>query len=215
MPGVGVRTDPTQRTDPTTSTDPSVRTDPRAMPYVPAVTPRPAAAPGFDAPAPLDPEPVADPAPRYEFLEHIGSGGMADVYRARDNELGRHVAVKLFREAEETVADRQRREREVHLLSGLTHVGLVPVHDAGRLMHAGIERHYLVMELVDGLSLAHRIAEGPLKPRQVADIGAQVADVLSYVHGRGVIRRLDTRQCVRPARRDRVCSGHRRSGRGS
>jgi eukaryotic-like serine/threonine-protein kinase len=189
MPGVGVRTDPTQRTDPATRTDPVIRTDPAAMPNVPSATPRPRAAPGFDAPAPPEPEPSAGDAPRYEFLEHIGSGGMADVYRARDNELGRHVAVKLFREAEETIADRQRREREINLLSGLTHVGLVPVHDAGRLMHAGIERRYLVMELVDGLSLAHRIAEGPLKPRQVADVGAQVADVLSYVHGRGVIHR--------------------------
>ncbi len=196
MPGVGVRTDPTQRADPATRTDPrhaygdpALRTDPAAMPVVPATTPRPSSAPGFDAPASNEPEPVGEGAPRYEFLEHIGSGGMADVYRARDNELGRHVAVKLFRETEETVADQQRREREINLLSGLTHVGLVPVHDAGRLMHAGIERRYLVMELVDGLSLAHRIAEGPLKPRQVADVGAQVADVLSYVHGRGVIHR--------------------------
>jgi|GEM_PF-2434242 len=197
MPGVGVRTDPTRRTDPMTRTDPghgrhsdpAVRTDPSAMPVVPAATPRPAPAPGYDGTYDPASELAGEPAPRYEFLEHIGSGGMADVYRARDNELGRHVAVKLFREGEETVADQQRREREINLLSGLTHVGLVPVHDAGRLIHAGIERRYLVMELIDGLSLAHRIAEGPLKPRQVADIGAQVADVLSYVHGRGVIHR--------------------------
>ncbi|GAA1055175.1 hypothetical protein GCM10017608_20270 [Agromyces luteolus] len=196
MPGVGVRTDPTRRADPNRTdsgqvpySDPAVRTDPSAMPVVPAVTPRPVPAPGYDAAAEPAAATSAEPAPRYEFLEHIGSGGMADVYRARDNELGRHVAVKLFRDGEETVADQQRREREINLLSGLTHVGLVPVHDAGRLVHAGIERRYLVMELIDGLSLAHRIAEGPLKPRQVADIGAQVADVLSYVHGRGVIHR--------------------------
>ncbi|WP_430645224.1 serine/threonine-protein kinase [Agromyces sp. GXS1127] len=197
MPGVGVRTDPTRRTDPLTPTDPGraaggdpgVRTDPAAMPVVPGA-PTSSGASGVDAPASpaTDGEGLLD-APRYEFLEHIGSGGMADVYRARDNELGRHVAVKLFREGEETVADQQRREREINLLSGLTHVGLVPVHDAGRLIHAGIERRYLVMELIDGLSLAHRIAEGPIKPRQVADVGAQVADVLSYVHGRGVMHR--------------------------
>ena len=196
--GVGVSTDPTIRpdparrtgpggiADPAVRTDPSLRTDPRAMPVVPA--------PVEGEPAGRDEqyaagEPFQEPAPRYEFLEHIGSGGMADVYRARDNELGRHVAVKLFRDADESVSDRQRREREINLLSGLTHVGLVPVYDAGRLMHAGVERRYLVMELVEGLSLAHRIHEGPLKPRQVADIGAQVADVLSYVHGRGVIHR--------------------------
>lgn len=196
--GVGVSTDPTHRpdparrtgpggiADPAVRTDPSVRTDPRAMPVVPAPVEGVSAAQAEPQP---QGEPFQEPAPRYEFLEHIGSGGMADVYRARDNELGRHVAVKLFRDADESVSDRQRREREINLLSGLTHVGLVPVYDAGRLMHAGVERRYLVMELVEGLSLAHRIHEGPLKPRQVADIGAQVADVLSYVHGRGVIHR--------------------------
>ncbi|MGR2753363.1 serine/threonine-protein kinase [Agromyces arachidis] len=159
------------------------------MPYVPSPTqtPVPTAAEEYAAQARYE---GADPtAPRYEFLEHIGSGGMADVYRARDNELGRHVAIKLFREGEETVADHQRREREINLLSGLNHIGLVPVYDAGTLIHAGIERRYIVMELVEGLSLAHQLADGPLKPRQAADIGAQVADVLSYVHGRGVIHR--------------------------
>ncbi|MCK8607995.1 serine/threonine-protein kinase [Agromyces sp. C10] len=176
--------------DPSLQTDPSRRTDPRAMPYVPAPTqtPIPTAAEEYAAQAP--PYGAEDHStPRYEFLEHIGSGGMADVYRARDNELGRHVAIKLFRESDETVADRQRREREIHLLSGLTHVGLVPVYDAGTLIHAGVERRYIVMELIEGLSLAHQLADGPLKPRQVADIGAQVADVLSYVHGQGVIHR--------------------------
>jgi serine/threonine protein kinase len=191
-----VRTDPTLRgdaaslSDPSLQVDPARRTDPRAMPYVPSPTqtPIPTAADEYAAQAePSSPDEQG--APRYEFLEHIGSGGMADVYRARDNELGRHVAIKLFRESEETVADRQRREREINLLSGLTHVGLVPVYDAGTLIHAGVERRYIVMELVEGLSLAHQLADGPLKPRQVADIGAQVADVLSYVHGRGVIHR--------------------------
>lgn len=194
--GVGVRTDPTARgdaagrTDPSLQVDPARRTDPRAMPYVPSPTQTPIPTAAEEYAAQAGPDRADDHgAPRYEFLEHIGSGGMADVYRARDNELGRHVAIKLFREGEETVADRQRREREINLLSGLNHVGLVPVYDAGTLIHAGVERRYIVMELVEGLSLAHQLADGPLKPRQVADIGAQVADVLSYVHGRGVIHR--------------------------
>lgn len=196
VPGVGVRTDPTlrnnpaTRSDPTFQFDPARRTDPRAMPYVPSPTrtPVPPAADEYAGQA-VDSGFDESSAPRYEFLEHIGSGGMADVYRARDNELGRHVAIKLFRETEETVADRQRREREINLLSGLAHVGLVPVYDAGTLIHAGVERRYIVMELIEGMSLAHQLADGPLKQRQVADIGAQVADVLSYVHGRGVIHR--------------------------
>jgi serine/threonine protein kinase len=126
---------------------------------------------------------------RYDFLEHLGSGGMADVYRARDSELGRHVAIKVFREDADTIADRQRREREIHLLGTLHHPGLVGVHDAGTLVHDGRPRRYLVMELVEGRSLAHRLARSPMKPRQVADIGAQLADALSYVHARSIIHR--------------------------
>ena len=73
-----------------------------------------------------DSAPDADhPRQRYDFREHIGSGGMADVYRARDTELGRDVAVKVFRADDDTVADLQRREREIRLLSRLNHPGLV------------------------------------------------------------------------------------------
>jgi serine/threonine protein kinase len=134
--------------------------------------------------------PLAPPTrARYEFVEHLGSGGMADVFRARDTELGRQVAIKLFRDDGDTVADRARREREIRLLGELNHIGLVQIHDAGTLIHEGRERRYLVMELVEGRSLAHRLARGPMKPRQVADIGAQMADALSYVHGREVVHR--------------------------
>ena len=133
--------------------------------------------------------PEQQPRLRYEFLEHLGSGGMADVYRARDTELGRDVAIKVFRDVSGTVADLTRREREIHLLGGMSHPGLVGVHDAGTLLHEGQERRYVVMELVEGLSLAHRLANGPLTPRQAADLGAQMADALSYVHGRSVVHR--------------------------
>jgi len=126
---------------------------------------------------------------RYEFREHLGSGGMADVYRARDTELGRDVAIKVFRDDEGTVADLTRREREIHLLGALTHPGLVGVYDAGTLVHDGQPRRYVVMELVEGRSLAHRLVRGAMKPRQVADLGAQLADALSYVHGRSVVHR--------------------------
>ena len=126
---------------------------------------------------------------RYDFLEHLGSGGMADVYRARDTELGRDVAIKVFREDLDTVADHHRREREIHLVSTMAHPGLIGVHDAGTLVHDGRRRRYVVMELVEGPSLAQRIAGGPMKLRQVADVGAQLADALSYVHARSVVHR--------------------------
>ena len=129
------------------------------------------------------------PRLRYEFRERLGSGGMADVYRARDTELARDVAIKVFRDDGSTVADLARREREIHLLGALTHPGLVGIHDAGTLVHDGRRRRYVVMELVEGRSLAHRLMRGPMKPRQVADLGAQLADTLSYVHGRSVVHR--------------------------
>lgn len=124
---------------------------------------------------------------RYEFREHLGSGGMADVYRARDTELARDVAIKVFRNGDGTVTDLARREREIHLLSAMGHPGLVAVHDAGTLVHDGDPRRYVVMEFVEGRSLAHRLARGPLTARQVADLGAQLADALSYVHRRSVV----------------------------
>lgn len=136
-----------------------------------------------------EPAVAAASAMRYDFSEHLGSGGMADVYRARDTELGRDVAVKVFRDDEGTVADAQRREREIHLLSAMAHPGLVGVHDAGTLVHDGHPRRYVVMELVEGRSLAHRLVGGPLTPRQAADVGAQLADALSYVHARSVVHR--------------------------
>ncbi len=133
---------------------------------------------------------TAEHAPlRYEFRAHLGSGGMADVYRAHDTELGRDVAVKVFRDDEGTVADIQRREREIHLLGAMSHPGLVGIHDAGTLEHDGRSRRYLVMELLEGRSLGHRLARGPLTPRQAAEIGAQLGDALSYVHARGIVHR--------------------------
>ncbi|WP_172979960.1 serine/threonine-protein kinase [Agromyces agglutinans] len=136
---------------------------------------------GYDA-APTD-------GGRYDASTLIGSGGMADVYLARDTQLGREVAVKVFRGGEETVSDRARRERELTLLADLNHPGLVAVYDAGFTGSEQAPRRFIVMEYVAGRSLAHRIGRGPLKPRQVAEIGAQMADALSYVHGRGVVHR--------------------------
>src|SRR4029453_17983552 len=100
---------------------------------------------GHQEPTMTDPrlaEPGATPEAephrqRYDFRERLGSGGMADVYRARDTELSRDVAVKVFRADDDTVADLQRREREIRLLSRFNHPGLVGIHDAGTLLHEG------------------------------------------------------------------------------
>lgn len=129
------------------------------------------------------------PSLRYEFREHLGSGGMADVYRAHDTELGRDVAVKVFRDDHGTDADVRRREQEIRLVGGMSHPSLVGIHDAGTLHLDGRPRRFLVMELLESRSLAHRLAKSRMTPRQVAEVGAQLGDALSYVHARAIVHR--------------------------
>lgn len=134
-------------------------------------------------------EPTRQSTSRYEFLEHLGSGGMAEVYRARDRELGRDLAIKLFRENTGSPFDELRREREIQLLGALHHPGLVEIYDAGVFDDRGRSRRYIAMEYVAGRSLAARLRAGLPTHRQVADIGAQVADALAYVHARDIVHR--------------------------
>lgn len=125
---------------------------------------------------------------RYALGEVIGRGGMADVYRGRDEVLGRTVAVKWLRsaggDADATGADARTRA-EGRLLAGLSHPGLVTVFDAG----VEADRPFIVMELIHGASLGAWRGEGRLEPVTVADIGAQLAETLAYVHGQGLIHR--------------------------
>ena len=117
---------------------------------------------------------------RYRLGAVIGRGGMADVHRATDVRLARQVAVKLFRTATE------RSSVEARLLAGLTHPALVRVYDAA----PDADRPYLVMQLVEGPSLRHRIdAEGALDPQVTARIGTRLADALAYVHANGIVHR--------------------------
>ena len=126
---------------------------------------------------------------RYVFEEHIGTGGMAEVYRARDNHLGREVAIKLFRAEAATPYDEVRREREIQLLGSLRHPGLVEIFDAGSFDDRGSLRRYIAMEYIEGNSVATRLRSGALSARLVADIGAQVADALAHVHSHDVVHR--------------------------
>lgn len=121
---------------------------------------------------------------RYALLEVIGRGGMADVYRGQDRVLGREVAVKLMRHHTDE-RDRQRFHDEALLLAGLSHPGLVAVLDVG----TSEGRPFLVMELVEGASLADLFEQGPLDPARAAAIGAELASTLAYVHDMGVVHR--------------------------
>ena len=119
---------------------------------------------------------------RYRLDQPLGRGGMGVVYRAFDTKLKRVVAVKLL--SEPGAAHRERFEREVHALSRLAHPNLVQLLDA----ELG-SRSYLVMELVEGTTLAAQLANGPLSPEQTAELGAGTACALAYVHTQGIVHR--------------------------
>ncbi len=112
----------------------------------------------------------------YEVLSTIGAGGMGDVYRARDTRLERIVAIKV---AQERFSERF--EREARAIAQLNHPHVCTLHDVGP--------NYLVMELVEGETLAARIQRGALEPSQVLKIGAQIADGLAAAHAKGIVHR--------------------------
>ncbi len=120
---------------------------------------------------------------RYLLDSQIGIGGMGVVYRARDETLGRTVAVKIFRDS---AADAARTTSETRLLAALNHSSLVTLFDA---QTASGQPNYLVMEYVDGPTLRVRIAEGPLPSKDVAVMARDLAEALHVVHQAGIVHR--------------------------
>ena len=122
----------------------------------------------------------------YEILDRIGKGGMATVYRARQLNMRRDVAVKIMSadlaEDPEFVA---RFEREAHMIASLEHPRIVPVHDFG----LEGDLCYLVMRLVEGETLYHRLRSGPIPLQTAARYMAQIGEALDYAHAEGVIHR--------------------------
>jgi serine/threonine protein kinase len=124
---------------------------------------------------------------RYRVLDQIGSGAMANVYRATDEFLGRDVAVKVV--IKPANADAQDDDAEVKVLARLNHHNLVTLLDAGVDRTESGPRIYLVMELVEGPDLRRRLQDGPLSSRHTAQIGYDLADALTYIHDSGVVHR--------------------------
>ena len=122
----------------------------------------------------------------YEIVAPLGAGGMGEVYRARDTQLKRDVAIKVLPAAFSTDSDRLARfQREAELLATLNHPHIAAIY--------GLERTgtdtALVLELVDGETLAERIARGPIPLDEAIPIARQIADALESAHDRGIIHR--------------------------
>jgi serine/threonine protein kinase/Tol biopolymer transport system component len=111
---------------------------------------------------------------------------MGEVYRAKDTRLGRDVAIKILpKELSADAARKQRFEREAKTISGLNHPNICTLHDVGR--QDGVD--YLVMECVEGETLAARLQKGPMPLEQVLRYGAQIADALDKAHRAGIVHR--------------------------
>ena len=122
----------------------------------------------------------------YEITGPLGAGGMGEVYKAVNTRLDRNVAIKILSsELADDPALRQRFEREARVISSLNHPHICVLHDVGH--EDGTD--YLVMELVEGESLASRLEKGALPLDQVLKIGSEVADALDKAHRRGIVHR--------------------------
>ena len=157
--------------------------------------------------------PVGSRLGPYEISALLGVGGMGEVYRARDTRLGRTVALKVLpAEATSDPDRRQSFEEEARTVAGLNHPNICVLYDIGQSVpevpqasagtadpeRAGEQAsrraspdpvHFLVMEHLDGKSLAERLVQGPLPLDQALDVAIQMADALDKAHGNGVVHR--------------------------
>jgi TolB-like protein len=126
----------------------------------------------------------------FEVLGPLGAGGMGEVYEARDTRLDRTVALKVL--PAQAAADpdaRQRFEREARSISRLNHPHICTLHDVGSALVEGVERQFLIMERLEGETLATRLTRGALPVQQALAYGIEIADALAAAHGRGVVHR--------------------------
>jgi serine/threonine-protein kinase len=122
----------------------------------------------------------------YEIVELLGSGGMGEVYRARDSRLKRDVAIKVLRS--EFAADEQRVarfRREAQILASLNHPHIGAIYDFENV--DGLQ--FLVLELVEGETLADRIARAPIPVDEALGIATQIAEALEAAHEKGIVHR--------------------------
>ncbi len=122
----------------------------------------------------------------YEIIRELARGGMGVVFLARQISLNRPVALKMILAGQlANDNDVRRFYTEAEAAANLDHPGVVPIYEVGR--HEG--QHYFSMGFVEGQSLSQRLADGPLSPREAAEVMAKVAEAIEYAHCRGVIHR--------------------------
>jgi len=118
----------------------------------------------------------------YRITSKLGEGGMGAVYRATDTKLNRDVAVKVLPDSFASDPDRLSRfTREAQVLASLNHPNIAAIY--------GVEERALILELVEGPTLAERIAAGPIALDDALPIARQIAEALEYAHDRGIVHR--------------------------
>jgi eukaryotic-like serine/threonine-protein kinase len=128
----------------------------------------------------------------YEILDHIGSGGMGEVYRSTDTRLQRSVAIKILPDSfAGDPGRRQRFEREAHVIASLSHPHICALHDVGSAQPPGAAQpvEYLVMEYLEGETLAERLARGPLPIDDIIRYGSEIASALETAHRQRIVHR--------------------------
>src|SRR5262245_25345903 len=122
----------------------------------------------------------------YEIVSALGAGGMGEVYRARDNRLGRDVAIKVLpADVAHDVDRRARFEREARAVAALSHPNILALFDIG----SEGDRHFVVTELLEGETLAERLDSGALPVRKAIDVAIAISRGLSAAHGKGIAHR--------------------------
>ena len=123
----------------------------------------------------------------YEVMSLLGKGGMGEVYRARDTRLKRDVAIKILPEEFSSDAHRVSRfQREAEVLASLNHPNIATIYD---LQEANGSR-FLILELVEGETLADRIARGPIPVDEAMAIAKQIVEALEAAHERGIVHQI-------------------------
>ncbi len=123
---------------------------------------------------------------QYEVLEELGRGGMGVVYKARDRQLGRLVALKFLPDHLSGDHSRERLLQEARAASALDHPNICTIYELGE---TGAGELFIAMAYYDGETLNHRIARGPLPPEEVLELAVQIGDGLARAHARGIVHR--------------------------